>query len=111
MTTTAVSAKSKTGANFLKAEEREVLKRAKMKIRALYHPLREKIMSLIDSNKNQMHVTEIYVKLRIEQSVASQHLAILRNEGFVIARREGKTIYYSVNHDEINRVIVASKEL
>ena len=97
--------------SFLKAEEREVLKCAKMKIRALYHPLREKILSLIESQKNEMHVTEVYVKLRIEQSVASQHLAILRSEGFVNARRDGKIIYYSVNHDEIKRVIEASRVL
>jgi DNA-binding transcriptional ArsR family regulator len=111
MSTTTVPVKSKQGASFLKAEEREILKRAKMKIRALYHPLREKILSLIESNKNEMHVTEIYVKLRIEQSVASQHLAILRNEGFVNARRDGKTIYYSVNHDEIKRAISVAKEI
>lgn len=100
-----------TPGSFLKAEEREILKRAKMKVRALYHPLREKILSLIDSQKNEMHVTEIYVKLRIEQSVASQHLAILRAEGFVNARRDGKIIYYSVNHDEIKRVIEECKTL
>jgi ArsR family transcriptional regulator, virulence genes transcriptional regulator len=97
--------------SFLKTEEREILKNGKNKIRALYHPLREKIMALIDGNKNEMNVTEIYVKLRIEQSVASQHLAILRNEGFVTARRDGKIIYYSVNHDEIKRCIAACKNI
>jgi DNA-binding transcriptional ArsR family regulator len=97
--------------SFFKAEEREILKIAKSKIRALYHPLREKIIALIDSNKNEMNVTEIYVRLRIEQSVASQHLAILRNENFVTARRDGKTIYYSVNHDEIKRCIEACKNI
>ncbi len=111
MSTTTTPAKAKSGAGFLKTEEREILKRSKMKIRALYHPLREKILALIDGNKNVMHVTEIYVKLRIEQSVASQHLAILRNEGFVNARRDGKTIYYSVNHDEIKRALSIAKEL
>ena len=46
-------------------------------------------------------VTELYVKLRLEQSVASQHLAILRKAGFVKTDRDGKFIYYSVN---INRM-------
>jgi DNA-binding transcriptional ArsR family regulator len=41
------------------------------------------------------------VKLRLEQSVASQHLAILRKAGFVKTDRDGKFIYYSVN---INRM-------
>jgi DNA-binding transcriptional ArsR family regulator len=55
-----------------------------------------------------MTVTEIYIQLRLEQSVASQHLAILRKAGFVNTDRDGKFIYYSVNHnrlDELNRFI------
>jgi DNA-binding transcriptional ArsR family regulator len=109
---TTVESKTKFAAgSFLNAEQREILKRAKYKVRSLYHPLREKILALIESNNNVMHVTEIYVKLRIEQSVASQHLAILRNEGFVTARRDGKTIYYSVNHDEIKNFITACKAI
>lgn len=100
-----------THGNFFTVEEREVLKNAKYKVRALLHPLREKILALIESNKNEMNVTEIYVKLRIEQSVASQHLAVLRNENFVKARREGKIIYYSINHDEIKRCINACRQM
>jgi ArsR family transcriptional regulator, virulence genes transcriptional regulator len=91
--------------SFLKAEEKEILKRAKYKIRSLNHPLREKILALIQSNNNRMNVTEIYVKLRIEQSVASQHLAILRNEGLVTTERTGKVINYSVNNDAIQDLL------
>ncbi|RYD71282.1 MAG: transcriptional regulator, partial [Sphingobacteriales bacterium] len=53
-------------------------------------------------------VTEIYVRLRLEQSVASQHLAILRRAGIVTTQRDGKFIYYTVNYkriDEINSVV------
>jgi DNA-binding transcriptional ArsR family regulator len=52
----------------------------------------------------KMTVTEIYVKLRLEQSVASQHLAILRKAGYVTTVRDGKFIYYSVNHDRLEQV-------
>jgi DNA-binding transcriptional ArsR family regulator len=55
---------------------------------------------MIDES-GKMTVTELYVKLRLEQSVASQHLAILRKAGFVKTDRDGKFIYYSVN---INRM-------
>ena len=48
-----------------------------------------------------MTVTEMYVKLRIEQSVASQHLAILRRANIVLTKREGKFIFYSVNYARI----------
>jgi ArsR family transcriptional regulator, virulence genes transcriptional regulator len=91
--------------SFLKTEEKEILKRAKLKIRALNHPLREKMLALIQGNSNKMNVTEIYVKLRIEQSVASQHLAILRKEGLVKTERNGKIINYSVNKEAIKDLI------
>ena len=35
----------------------------------------------------------MYVKLRLEQSVASQHLAILRKAGFVRAERERESLF------------------
>jgi DNA-binding transcriptional ArsR family regulator len=91
--------------SYLKIEEREILKRAKQKIRALNHPLREKMLALISGGNNKMNVTEIYVKLRIEQSVASQHLAVLRHEGLVNTERTGKVINYSVNKDAIKELI------
>ena len=58
------------------------------------------ILALIDSEK-KITVTEIYVRLRLEQSVASQHLAILRRAGIVVTQRDGKFIYYTVNHKRI----------
>ena len=62
---------------------------------------------MIETEK-KITVTEIYVRLRLEQSVASQHLAILRRAGIVTTQRDGKFIYYTVNYsriDEINRVV------
>lgn len=91
--------------NYLSKDEMDVLSRVKSKVRALYHPLRQSILVLINDNNNRMNVTDIYVKLRIEQSVASQHLAILRNEGFVTTEREGKTIWYSANAEAIKTFV------
>ncbi len=79
------------------------LKKAALVLRALNHKLRQQILKLIDEKK-KITVTEIYVKLRLEQSVASQHLAILRLAGIVITERDGKFIYYSVNHKRIEEI-------
>ena len=79
------------------------MKKAAMILRALNHKLRQQIVKLLDENK-KMTVTEIYVKLRLEQSVASQHLAILRRAGIVATQREGKFIYYGVNYSRIREV-------
>lgn len=83
------------------------LKKAVLVLRALNHKLRQQILNLIDT-ENKITVTEIYVKLRLEQSVASQHLAIMRRVGIVKTERDGKFIYYTVNHkriEDINRFV------
>jgi DNA-binding transcriptional ArsR family regulator len=79
------------------------MKKAAMILRAMNHKLRQQMIKLLDENK-KMTVTDIYVKLRLEQSVASQHLAILRRAGIVATDREGKFIYYSVNYSRISEV-------
>lgn len=79
------------------------LKKASLILRAINHKLRQQIMKLLHQH-SKMTVTEIYVKLRLEQSVASQHLAILRKAGYVNTFRDGKFIYYSVNHDRLAQV-------
>src|SRR5690348_4118989 len=79
------------------------LKKAAHVIRSVNHKLRQSIIRLLEENK-RMTVTDIYVKLRLEQSVASQHLAILRRSGVVKTDREGKFIYYSINKDRIAEI-------
>ncbi len=83
------------------------LKKASLVLRALNHKLRQQMIKLLDETK-KMTVTEIYVKLRLEQSVASQHLAILRRAGIVMTQRDGKFIYYTINYarvDEVNKFV------
>lgn len=79
------------------------VKNAALTLRALNHNLRKQMVKLLEENK-KLPVTEIYKKLKLEQSVASQHLAILRNAGIVQTEREGKFIYYSLNKDRIAEV-------
>jgi DNA-binding transcriptional ArsR family regulator len=79
------------------------IQKGALTLRALNHKLRQQILKLI-SQKKTITVTEIYVKLRLEQSVAFQHLAILRKAGFVLTTRNGKFIFYSVNYDRVAQV-------
>ena len=79
------------------------VKKAGLILRAINHKLRQQILKLID-DQGKMTVTEIYVKLRLEQSVASQHLAILRKAAFVKTTRDGKFIYYAVNTDRLQEL-------
>ncbi|MBC7775391.1 MAG: helix-turn-helix transcriptional regulator [Phycisphaerae bacterium] len=86
------------------------LRKAALVLRAVNHKLRQKMLDLLDENK-RMTVTEIYVKLRLEQSVASQHLAILRSAGVVQTERNGKFIFYSVNRSRIGQISSLVEEL
>lgn len=79
------------------------IKKAALILRAFNHKLRQQILKLIDTHE-KITVTEIYVKLRIEQSVASQHLAILRKAEFVNTERDGKFIYYTINTDRMKEL-------
>ncbi len=93
----------------LKVDLLEV-KKAALVLRALHHKLRQQILKMIDES-GKMTVTELYVKLRLEQSVASQHLAILRKAGFVKTDRDGKFIYYSVNISRMQELNQFVKQL
>jgi len=86
------------------------LRKAAMVLRAINHGLRQSIVKLLEKNKS-MTVTEIYVKLRIEQSVASQHLAILRKAGVVRTDREGKFIHYSLDKSRLEEISLFVEDL
>lgn len=57
-------------------------------MRALAHPLRLKILEFIDRHE-VINVNKIYNSMKIEQSITSQHLKILKNVGIVDNNKEG----------------------
>ncbi|MFQ5446595.1 MAG: ArsR/SmtB family transcription factor [Saprospiraceae bacterium] len=75
-------------------------------LRALAHPLRMKILQFIDQN-GVINVNKIYNTLKLEQSITSQHLRILRLAGLVDTRREGKFIHYSIAYDKLSNAVGA----
>ena len=79
-------------------------------LRAVNHDLRKKIIELLKENET-MNVTTIYVKLRIEQSVASQHLRTLRDVGIVETLREGKFVFYKLNRARLEEIGLFIDEL
>ena len=75
-------------------------------LRALAHPLRLKILSFIDQN-GTINVNKIYNTLKLEQSITSQHLRILRMAGLVGTQRDGKFIHYSIQYPKIANAVQA----
>ncbi len=58
----------------------------------------------------ELNVGDIAEVLRISQSNASQHLAILRDRGIVTTRRAGTTVYYSLRSPKILEAIDLMRE-
>ena len=86
------------------------LRKAVLVLRAVNHKLRQSVIDLLEENE-KMTVTDIYIKLRLEQSVASQHLAILRRAGVVATERQGKFIYYALDHERLSQISRLVEEL
>ncbi len=63
-------------------------------LKALSHEGR--LMILCHLSAGEKSVTALEDLLGARQAAVSQHLARLRNEGLVTARRDGKVIYYSI---------------
>lgn len=85
------------------------LKKTVIAVKAIAHPLRQRIIDLIKTKEKD--VTHLYVPLRESQATISQHLAILRRAGIVKTRREGKHIFYSLEHEKYSEILKLSKVL
>jgi DNA-binding transcriptional ArsR family regulator len=74
-------------------------------LKALSHEARLMILCLLVEGEKS--VSEIEQSLRLRQPAVSQQLARLRTDGLVEARRDGKSMYYSLARTEIREVIEA----
>ena len=86
------------------------IKKASMVLRAIDHKLRQFIIQTIHTN-TRITVTGLFISLRLEQSVASQHLAILRKAGVVSTERDGKFVYYSLNYARLAEIQLLTNTL
>ena len=85
------------------AIEASDVKKAALRLRAINNSLRQKILEFIHLN-SRATVTQVHRKFEVEQSVASDHLGILKEAKLVVNERQGRFIFYSVNYTELNRV-------
>lgn len=65
-------------------------------LKAIANPKRLEIIQLL--RDQELSVCEIQNMLDLPQANLSQHLQILRDEGVVKTRRNGKQIFYSIAH-------------
>ena len=61
----------------------------------------DRLLLLCQISQGECSVGELAEQLDIQQPTLSQQLAVLRNQGMVATRREGKFIYYSVEDEKV----------
>ncbi len=59
----------------------------------------------------EMGVTALGADVGLSQSALSQHLARMREEGLVGARRDGQAIFYSVIDHDVLRILSVLKSI
>lgn len=56
----------------------------------------DRLLLLCQLSQGELSVSELEERLDIRQPTLSQQLGVLRNEGLVNTRRDGKRIFYSI---------------
>lgn len=72
-------------------------------LKALSNPQRLRVMCLLIDGERT--VGEINSEIELSQSALSQHLAVLREGGWVQTRRESQNVYYSVAEGPVHKII------
>jgi ArsR family transcriptional regulator len=77
--------------------------------RVLGHPARVRILELL--REGERSVGALQVELGLDSGGTSQHLAALRRIGLVVARREGTSVFYSVEDERVFDLLAAGREI
>ena len=78
-------------------------------LKAMSSPVRLRILCLLAAG--EMAVGELAERLQIRDQATSQHLAQLRLEGLITARRDAQRIYYKLASSEIERVLETLRDI
>jgi DNA-binding transcriptional ArsR family regulator len=70
-----------------------------------------RLMILCQLSESEKTVSELQSILGLGQSALSQHLAVLRREKIVSARKDAQSVFYSLAGDEATRVMETLHDL
>jgi DNA-binding transcriptional ArsR family regulator len=66
---------------------------------------RHRLIIVCQLTEKARSVGELAELLKIRDSTVSQHLALLRKDGLVTARRDGQTIWYSIGSPQARELV------
>jgi DNA-binding transcriptional ArsR family regulator len=71
----------------------------------------QRLLILCNLLERPLSVSELNERVELSQSALSQHLALLRESGFVETRRESQSIYYSLPPGPVTAVMAVLQTL
>lgn len=77
--------------------------------RVLGHPARVRILELL--REGERSVGALQTELDLDSGGTSQHLAALKRIGLVNSRREGTSVFYSVEDERVFDLLAAGREI
>src|ERR1700704_2786570 len=77
--------------------------------RVLGHPARVRILELL--HEDELSVGALQAALELDSGGTSQHLAALRRIGLVESRREGTSVYYRVDDENVFALLEAGRAI
>ncbi|HPI59107.1 metalloregulator ArsR/SmtB family transcription factor [Zoogloea sp.] len=89
--------------------KQEHIETAARALKAISHPLRLKILCVVGSE--EVCVQDIVEAVGTSQSNISQHLAILRDKGVLLTRKDANRVYYRVGDPRTLQLIVMMREV
>ena len=78
-------------------------------LKAMAHE--DRLLLLCQLTEGEQNVGELEARVGLHQPSLSQHLGVLREEGLVAARREGKYMYYNLASEEVIAIMQTLSEL
>ena len=87
----------------------EEIEQASIAIKAIAHPLRLKILCLL--NSGEIAVQEIVEAVGTSQSNISQHLAILRDKKILKTRKDSNKVYYRIADQRILHLVALMRQV
>ena len=78
-------------------------------LKSLSHPVRLKVLcAVMEVEKSVNELTEF---CDIPQSGMSQFLLRMKNEGILVSRKEGTSVYYSLADQKLKKLLKSIKEI
>lgn len=90
-------------------EKQEHIELAARLLKSISHPLRLKILCVLGDHESC--VQDIVDDVGTSQSNISQHLAILRNKGVLVTRKDANRVYYRIGDARILQLIGMMREV